>query len=103
MRYLIITYYRKADGKIDESTAVAKNLKTRDLQTANVILDFKELKVVRARLADAEAPKDWDRVVAFYHQYYPHIVERLFKENGYEIVKDSPETTDSADESDKVA
>lgn len=96
MRYLIITYYRKADGKIDESAAVAKSLKTRDLQTANVILDFKELKVVRARLADAEAPKDWDRVVAFYHQYYPQIVERLFKENGYEVIKDSPAESDKA-------
>ena len=36
MRYLILTYYRKANGEIDEVMAVAKNLKNRDHQTANV-------------------------------------------------------------------
>ena len=38
MRYLILTYYRKPTGQIDEVMAVSKNLKRRDLQTANVIL-----------------------------------------------------------------
>jgi len=30
MRYLLLTYYTKPDGKIDEVMAVAKNLKTRE-------------------------------------------------------------------------
>ena len=30
MRYLILTYYKKPSGQIDEVMAVAKNLKTRD-------------------------------------------------------------------------
>lgn len=87
MRYLTLTYYKKADGKIDESMAVSKRLKTRDLQTANVILDFKELKVVKCSMGAVQIPKDWDRVVAYYHQHYENIIERLFKENGYELVK----------------
>ncbi len=33
MRYLILTYYRKADGQIDEVMAVAKNLKKQLLRT----------------------------------------------------------------------
>lgn len=87
MRYLTLTYYKKADGKIDESMAVSKRLKTKDLQMANVILDFKELKVVKCSMGAVQIPKDWDRVVAYYHQHYANIIERLFKENGYELVK----------------
>jgi hypothetical protein len=85
MRYLIITYYRKANGQIDEATAVAKNLKMRDHQTASVILDFKKLQVVKASLNGASVPRDFNRVVEYYMQHYKNIIERLFKENGYEI------------------
>ena len=47
MRYLVLTYYTKPDGKVDEAMSVTKSLKTRDLQMANVILDFRDLKVVK--------------------------------------------------------
>ena len=93
MRYLILTYYRKADGQIDETMAVSKNLKTRDIQTANVILDFKDLKVLKCSMGSEQVPKDWDRIVGYYHQHYASTIERLFKENGYEIVKpEEPKT-----------
>ena len=91
MRYLILTYYKKPDGKIDETMAVAKNLKTRDIQTANVILDFKTLSVLKSSMGGEQVPRDWDRIVGYYHQHYAATIERLFKENGYEIVK--PEET----------
>ena len=91
MRYLTLTYYTKADGKIDESMAVSKNIRTRDLQTASVILDFKKLQVVKCSMNGVQVPKDWDRIVTYYHQHYASTIERLFNENGYEIVK--PETT----------
>jgi hypothetical protein len=32
-------------------------------------------------------PRDWDRIVTYYNQYYENIIERLLEENGYEIVK----------------
>jgi hypothetical protein len=67
--------------------AVAKNLKTRDHQTANVILDFKTLSVVKCSMVGTVVPRDWDRIVTYYHQYYENIIERLLQENGYEIVK----------------
>jgi len=85
MRYLILTYYRKADGKIDEAMTLARNLKTRDLQIGNVILDFKKLQVVKANLNGESVPKDFNRVVEYYMQHYKSTIERLFKENGYEI------------------
>lgn len=85
MRYLIITYYKKATGQIDESTAVAKNLKMRDHQTASVILDFKKLAVVKAQLGGNSVPKDFNRIVEYYMQHYENIIKRLFEENGYKI------------------
>jgi len=85
MRYLIITYYKKANGQIDETTAVAKNLKMRDHQTASVILDFKKLAVVKAQLGGTSVPKEFNRIVEYYMQHYENIIRRLFEENGYEI------------------
>jgi hypothetical protein len=85
MRYLIITYYKKANGQIDESTAVARNLKMRDHQTASVILDFKKLAVIKANLNGSQAPKDFNRIVEYYMQHYENIIRRLFEENGYKI------------------
>jgi hypothetical protein len=90
MRYLTLTYYTKADGKIDEAMAVSKNIRPRDLQTASVILDFKKLEVVKCSMNGVQVPRDWDRIVTYYHQHYASTIERLFAENGYQIVK--PET-----------
>ncbi len=92
MRYLTLTYYTKADGKIDEAMAVSKNIKTRDLQTASVILDFKKLQVVKCSMNGVQVPRDWDRIVTYYHQHYASTIERLFAENGYEIVKSETQT-----------
>jgi hypothetical protein len=88
MRYLLLTYYTKPDGKIDESMSVSKRVKPIDLQTANVILDFKKLEVVKASMSGVAVPRDWDRILAYYYQHYASTIERLLKENGYEIVKD---------------
>lgn len=85
MRYLILTYYYKADGKIDEGMTVSNNVKTKDWQTANVILDFKEQQVLKAHTKDTAIPKDWDRIVSYYYPFYTRIMERLFEENGHAI------------------
>lgn len=85
MRYLILTYYKKADGHIDETMAVSKNLKTRDIQCANVIIDFKELKVLKCTMGGEQVPKDFNRIVEYYMQHYEATIKRLFNENGYEV------------------
>ena len=84
MRYLMLTYYYQANGKIDEGMTVATRVKPKDWQTASVILDFKELKVLKASLRDNSIPKDWDRIVGYYYPFYPAIMERLLQENGHE-------------------
>lgn len=85
MRYLVITYYQKANGQTDEAMAVTRNLKTRDLQMANVILDFKELKVIKASMNGVIVPKNFDTIVQYYIQHYENIITRLFNENGYQV------------------
>ena len=83
----MLTYYTKPNGKIDESTVVATRVKTKDWQIANVILDFKELKVLKASVRNATIPKDWDRIVGYYYPFYTNIMERLLQENGHELPK----------------
>ena len=95
MRYLVITYYKKANGQIDEAMAVSKNLKTRDIQTANVILDFKKLEVTKASMSGLDVVKNFDTIVAYYMQHYENIITRLFNENGYEVnLEKNEETTE---------
>lgn len=92
MRYLLLTYYKKPNGQIDEQMALSTKVKTRDYQMVNVILDFKEQKVLKGHMGDSTVPKDWDRVVSFYYQHYPATIERLFEENGHalDIKADTP-------------
>ena len=91
MRYLLITYYQKANGQIDETMAVAKNLKPRDIQTCSVVLDFKKLEVVKAHMNGVTVPKDFNKIVEYYIQHYENIIKRLFQEIGYEIEINKPE------------
>jgi len=77
MRYLLITYVRKADGKIDEQVTVSKRTRDTDLQMCNVILDYKEHKVVKSVIDGQALPTTWEKVDAYYRGLYPSIIERL--------------------------
>ena len=85
MRYLLLTYYTRPSGKIDEVMTIAKKLRTRDWQMTNVILDFKDQRVLLCSVAGITANKDWDTVVSYYYQHYAATIERLFQENGHAI------------------
>jgi hypothetical protein len=65
--------------------AVAKNLKIQDHQTANVILDFKKMDVVKCSMGGVNVPRDFNRIVEYYMQHYESTITRLFKENGYQV------------------
>lgn len=84
MRYLTITYYKKASGQIDEVLAVSNRVRTRDIQSCNVILDFARMQVVKATVDGELVPRDFDRIVGYYHQHYASTIDRLLKENGLE-------------------
>ena len=71
--------------------AVARSLKSRDHQTANVILDFQTLSVLKCSMGGVQVPRDFNRIVEYYMKHYESTIARLFNENGYEI--DEPEPT----------
>ena len=85
MRFLLFTYITTPKGKIDEVMSISKKLRPRDWQTANVILDFREQKVLLCSVAGLTANKDWDTIVSYYYQHYAATIERLFQENGHAL------------------
>jgi hypothetical protein len=62
-RYMIVTYIKKPNGMWDEVTEFKNNIRTKHLQSAKVILDFKEKKCVINSL-NKEA--DYDDMLEFY-------------------------------------
>ena len=93
MRYLLLTFYTQASGKIDEAMVVANKLRTKDWQMTNVILDFKECKVLKSIINKEVATKDWDTIVGYYYPFYTNIIERLFVENGHAAPNVEPTVT----------
>lgn len=79
MRYLIINYYRRPNGQMDEVVSIAKRTKNRDIQSAAVILDFLTRSVVKCSMDGTVVPKDWQRIRDFYHQHYSQVIEDLEK------------------------
>ena len=98
MRYLLLSYYKKPTGQIDEVVSVVKNLKPRDYQMSSVILDFKELKVVQASMNGQTVPKDFNKIAEYYYQFHKNTIDRLFAENGYEVVQNKDEEQPAAAE-----
>jgi hypothetical protein len=62
-RYMIVTYYLKPNGKHDEITEFKNRVKMKHTQTAKVILDLKEKKVIKNGL-NPEA--GFDDMLEFY-------------------------------------
>jgi hypothetical protein len=42
-------------------------------------------------MAGTNVPRDFDRIAGYYHEHYAATIERLFKENGYEVEVNKPE------------
>lgn len=79
MRFLLITYLRQPGGQIDEQVAFSKSLKTRDLQSVNVIMDYKERKVNKCVIESKVVPTDFDKLHNYYKEVYPSLIEQLEK------------------------
>lgn len=85
MRYLLITYYHRPDGKIDENLTVSNKVKNSEWQTASLIMDFKEQKILKATADGTTLPRDWEHIVGYFYLHYPSILERMFQENGHSM------------------
>ena len=75
---------------MDEIVSVSRNVKMRDIQSASVILDFQRQQVVKCSMDGKTVPKDWNRVVGFYYQFYKNVIDQLARENGLEIQIQEP-------------
>jgi hypothetical protein len=76
---------------MDESIAVCNRLRDRDIQMSAVIVDFRDRKIIKASLQGTTIPKDFDRIVGFYHQHYRATIDRLLQENGLERQELTPD------------
>ena len=74
-RYMIVTYIQKPNGKWDALTEFKNHVRMKHLQSAKVILDFKDKKVIKNGL-NSEA--SYDDMLEFYKrmmgdQLTPHL------------------------------
>ena len=90
MRYFCITFVKRPSGQIDESTQTLNKLKTRDLQEANVILDFREEQILKCRMSEGNIPVDWKTVVGYYSKHYGDTFAQLVRANA-ELDAESPD------------
>ncbi len=81
MRYLLITYMRKANGQIDEQVAVSKRVRTSDIQTCNVIIDYEKKKLDKCVIEGNTVDSDFEKMNAYYKQVYPTLIDQLEKNN----------------------
>jgi hypothetical protein len=61
MRYLLISFFRRKGGQIDEMVKTSKRLQESDINTSNVIIDYEEMNI-------------------YYKKIYPNIIDQLEKE-----------------------
>ena len=81
MRYLLIVFVRKPNGQIDEQISISKRLRTSDLQTCNVILDYAKKKIQKCVIEGNVVDTDWDKLNEYYKRVYPTLIDQLEKNN----------------------
>lgn len=77
MRYLLLTYARQPNGQIDEQAGVAKNVRDRDLQTCNVIMDYRKQEVIKCSIDGRMVDTDFQRLNDYYAEAYPSVIHQL--------------------------
>lgn len=80
MRYLLIQFFRKPGGQIDEQVSMSKRVKPADISSVNVILDFAEKKIIKCVIEGKKHESDWDRMYNYYKKIYPDIIDQLDRE-----------------------
>ena len=80
MRYLLISFMRKVGGQIDEMVSVSKRVRTSDLQSCNVILDFSEKKVHKCVIEGKVHDTTFEQMREYYAKIYPQLVSQLERE-----------------------
>lgn len=85
MNFLTITYFKQPDGSWNEATSVRKNLRTKDYCNCNVILDFKNQKVIKASIDGRPVGQDFATILEFYYQFHGTTIKSMLKYHGYDV------------------
>jgi hypothetical protein len=80
MRYLLISFFRKVGGQIDEAVQVSKRVRTSDTMNANIIMDFAEKKVIKCVIEGKVHDTTFERMRDYYSKIYPQLIQQLEKE-----------------------
>lgn len=80
MRYLLITFYRKPGGQIDEAARFVKRVKNSDITTSNIIMDYGLKKVDKCVVEGNKLDRTFDQLNEYYKKIYPAMIATLEKE-----------------------
>ena len=80
MRYLLISFYRKPGGQIDEQARFVKRVRGSDSSTANIIMDYGLRKVEKCVVEGNKLDRTFDQLHEYYKKIYPAMVAQLEKE-----------------------
>jgi hypothetical protein len=86
MRYLLITFYRKPGGQIDEQARFVKRVRNSDVSMSNIIMDYGLRKIEKCVVEGNKLNKSFDELNDYYKKIYPQMVNQLEKE-GPELAK----------------
>jgi hypothetical protein len=93
MRYLLVSFLRRRAGQIDEMVSVTKRVRTSDMNSANVILDFADKKVVKCLIEGKDHDTTFDKMRDYYVKVYPNLVEQLEREASITKAREKLEAT----------
>jgi hypothetical protein len=79
MRYFLVQYARQPNGQINEQVSYSKRIKENDLQTMNVIIDYKTQKVVKCVIEGNVVPTTFEQMNEYYKEVYPSLITQLEK------------------------
>lgn len=77
MRYLLVTYLRKPGGQIDEQVGFSKKIRDKDLDLCNVIVDYRDKKIVKCMIEGKKVDTNFDAMNDYYKKIYPELITQL--------------------------
>jgi len=80
MRYLLITFYRKPGGQIDEQARFVKRVRNSDMSMSNIIMDYGLRKVEKCVVEGKKLNRSFDQLNDYYKKIYPAMVTQLEKD-----------------------
>jgi hypothetical protein len=81
MRYFTLTYYKQPDGKINEVSNIRDKLRDRDRSDCNVILDFRDEKIIKCTVDGQGLDTEWLAVIEYFSKYYGEQFAQLVRAN----------------------